>query len=416
MRSLTASQMDMGRRQLEIERELIAQGMDPRDAAAVAARSVMSAGNGAEVDNLEAAATPLSVEPLLGSPSGAGRMAPPQSARVYQDDPTMGLAGVLAGREAAQETRDAARAAMYGQRTKEYVDEYGMIGAPGAAPLTQEQYDAREERKLREAEARHTPYEEDARIARLAERAGIPVEQAAAMVQSGYNAYAKQTNSQPWTVAGVTNTTERPDFEQMAYAHRALRQAGDTQRQADLAERKQAVIRRRMAQSNPLEYMNRPDISDWNRMIVANQLLGPRGYRGATPLDVDQAREQALALQQSRMALGEGFQSRTPTQQAAADAIAEAKRREVTDPRLLAREAAGRGEFNHPDIADAAERIVSRDYSAVTAFGNTSGFMDDEVTAAAQKLTDETGVPLEQSLVIMRRIQQERMRNFHLSP
>jgi hypothetical protein len=414
MRTLTAAQTEMGRRQLEIERELIAQGMDPRDAAAVAARNVMPvSGNGADLDNLDGAAAPLSVESELGGP--AGRIAPPQSERVYRDDPTMGMEGMLAAREAAQALRDAERAATYNQRTKEYVDEYGMIGTPGAAPLNQDQRDAREALKLREAEARHTPYQEDARIARLAERAGMPVAQAAAMVQAGYNDYAKQMNAQPWTVAGVNNTTERPDFEQMAYAHRALRQAGDTQRQADLAERKQAVIRRRMAQTNPLEYMNRDDISDWNRMVAADQMLR-RGYRGATPLDVDQAREQALALQQSRMALGEGFQSRTPTQQAAADAMAEAKRREVTDPRLLAREAAGRGEFSHPDIADAAERIVSRDYSRVTAFGNTSGFMDDEVTAAAQKLTDETGVPLEQSLVIMRRIQQERMRNFHLSP
>jgi hypothetical protein len=49
--------------------------------------------------------------------------------------------------------------------------------------------------------------------------------------------------------------------------------------------------------------MNRDDISNWNRMVTANQLLGPRGYRGATPLDVDQAREQAKAAIQGRLAM-----------------------------------------------------------------------------------------------------------------
>jgi hypothetical protein len=447
----------MGRRQIEIERALLAQGMPPRQAAETAARQVMpprqereyesfppprtvadtsyegytdeelatiyrieaeremvgqpysqsrqtnvrqalrdrgvESGNGADLNNLESAAAPLDVEPMAGS-----------------------SASLLAARESEAAANWEARGPEYAARTKEYTDKYGMVGTPGAAPLTTEQQGARRNREMREREARHTPYEEDSRIRRLAERAGIPVAQAAAMVQAGYDEYAEAKNSEPWTVAGVDNTTERPDFEQMSYAHRGLRMAGDTRRQQDKADRQQAVIRRRMAQTNPLEYMNRDDISDWNRMVTANQLLGPRGYRGATPLDVDQAREQALALQESRRGLGQGFQQPTPTQQAAADAIAEAKRREVTDPRLLAREAAGRGEFNHPDIADAAERIVSRDYSAVTAFGNTSGFLDDEVAEAAQKLTDETGVPLEQSLVIMRRIQQERMRNFHLSP
>ena len=314
---LTARQREVGRRQLAMERDLIARGMDPLEAQEAAGRGIfmteqardglaaanapLDAGNGADLDSLDGAAAPLSVESELGGP--AGRIAPPQSERVYRDDPTMGMAGMLAAREAAQAMRDSERAAMYDQRTQAYVDEYGMIGTPGAAPLTQDQRDAREALKLREAEARHTPYQEDARIARLAERAGMPVEQAAAMVQAGYNDYAKQKNAQPWTVAGVNNTTERPDFAQMAYAHRALRQAGDTQRQAELAERQQAVVRRRMAQTNPLEYMNRDDISDWNRMIVANQLLGPRGYRGATPLDVDQAREQAKAAIQGRLAM-----------------------------------------------------------------------------------------------------------------
>ncbi len=329
MRTLTDRQMDTGRRQLEVERDLIAQGMDPRDAAVVAARNVMPAsGNGAELDNLEAAAAPLSVEPVLGSPSGAGRVAPPQSERVYRDDPTMGMAGMLAAREEAQAVRDAARAAMYDQRTQEYVDEYGMIGTPGAAPLNQDQRDAREAQKLREAEARHTPYQEDARIARMAARAGVPVPVAAEMVQGGYDDYAKQMNAQPWTVAGVNNTTERPDFPQMASAHRELRQMGDERRRQEQAAREQAVIRRRMAQTNPLEYMNRDDISDWNRMVTADQLLR-RGYRGATPLDVEGAHNAQLTQLGLRVAQGQGFQQPTEAQDRLADARASAAEREA---------------------------------------------------------------------------------------
>jgi hypothetical protein len=375
MRTLTDRQMDTGRRQLEIERDLIAQGMDPRDAAVVAARNVMPAsGNGAELDNLEAAAAPLSVEPVLGGPSGAGRVAPPQSERVYRDDPTMGMAGMLAAREEAQAVRDAARAAMYDQRTQEYVDEYGMIGTPGAAPLTQDQRDARRNRTLREAEARHTPYQEDARIARMAERAGVSVPVAAEMVQGGYDDYAKQMNAQPWTVAGVNNTTAPPDFPQMAYAHRELRQMGDERRRQEQAAREQAVIRRRMAQTNPLEYMNRDDISDWNRMVTADQLLR-RGYRGATPLDVDQAREQALALQESRRGLGQGFQQPTPAQQRAQNAQADAAEAQAADvtytsargivgqyaddrswTNFLSRVTSGGTDFHDPTVFTAAER------------------------------------------------------------
>lgn len=73
----------------------------------------------------------------------------------------------------------------------------------------------------------------------------------------------------------------------------SLRAQGDAVRAADKAARQEAVVRRRMAQTNPLEYMNRDDISDWNRMVAADAMLR-RGYSGATPLDVEARRlEQA---------------------------------------------------------------------------------------------------------------------------
>jgi hypothetical protein len=329
----------MGRRQIEIERALLAQGMPPRQAAETAARQVMSPSQEREyesfppprtvadtsyegytdeelatiyrieaeremvgqpysqsrqtnvrqalrdrgtagLDNLESAATPLEVEPMAGS-----------------------SASVLAAREAAKAAEDAKDAAFYDQRTAEYVNTYGQTWGANPAPLTVDQQANRRNRALRADEARHTPYQEDARIARLAKRAGISVEEAAAMVQEGYDEYAELKGGDAWQVAGVNNTAQPPQFDQFAYAHRGLRQAGDTRRNAEREARQQAVVRRRMAQTNPLEYMNRDDISDWNRMVTANQLLGPRGYRGATPLDVDQAREQAKAAIQGRLAM-----------------------------------------------------------------------------------------------------------------
>jgi hypothetical protein len=421
MREYTPRQKEMTRRQLELERQFRAQGMSPVDAESEAAITVLreyappaTAGNGADLDNLDGAAADLVVEDILGGP--LSRPSVPQSERVFKDDPTGGLAGVVAAREAAADANWAERGEYYDAKEQEQAELYGPYGDPSA--VNNQQQMNRDRVAQGEARVRHNPRQEEARIRRLADRAGIPYAEAEAMVQAGYDREAdrmKMPADSRWDVAAPGNPTALPEFSTFSEAHKDLRQLGSDRRAAEKAARQQAVQRTRQAQTNPLEYMNLNDIGDWNRMVAADRMLG-RGYRGATPLDVDEATQQALALQESRRAITEGLRPQTPAQTRAADAVAESKRREVTDPRILAREAVERGEFNHPDLIDRAEAIVSRDYSRVTAFGNTSGFLDDEVAEAAQKLTDETGLPLEQSLEIMRRIQQDRMKNFHLSP
>ena len=199
----------------------------------------IASGNGADLDNLEAAATPLEVEPRAG------------------------------------DGREAERAAFYDKKQADYVDTYGLIGVGDAPPPTAEQYGARRNLQMREREARHTPHQEDARLARLAKRAGIPVEDATAMTQAGYDDYAEQKNTPGWNVAGINNTTSAPDFQQMVYAHRMLKKQGDDRRNAELEARQQAVVRSRMARANPLEYMNRADVSDESRSLVADQMRPP---------------------------------------------------------------------------------------------------------------------------------------------
>ena len=329
---MTDDQMAMGRRQLELEQDLIAGGMDPSEAATVAAEEVMglparrraresldaaraaappvSYGNAATLDNLDGITSELVVEDVLGGLSP--RSAVPQSERVYRDDPTGGMAAQVAAREAAAQQSWERRGPEYAARTAEYESQYGPIGARDA-DVTPAQYQERGRRREAADVRRHSPYEEEARIRRMAERAGIPMAKAREMVQQGYDAAATDRGipaSASWQVSGV-NRTAPPDFDHFSDAYSGLRDAGTDRRMADKQSRQEALQRRRMAQTNPLEYMNRDDVSDWNKMVAADSMLR-RGYRGATPLDVDQATQQAIALQEQRRAIGEGFQPRTP--------------------------------------------------------------------------------------------------------
>ena len=428
-----AAQDALSRRQLELERQLIAQGMDPREAEMAAARGVMmgdnasravradravaeyedatgmSLGNGADLDNLDGAAADLVVEDILGGP--LSRPSVPQSERVFKDDPTGGLAGVVAAREAAADANWAERGEYYDAKEQEQAELYGPYGDPSAVNNQQKENRARVAQ--REARVRHNPRQEEARIRRLADRAGIPYAEAEAMVQAGYEREAdrmKMPEGSRWDVAAPGNPTALPEFSTFSEAHKDLRQLGSDQRAAEKAARQQAVQRTRQAQTNPLEYMNRNDIGDWNRMVAADRMLR-RGYRGATPLDVDEATQQALALQESRRAITEGLRPQTPAQTKAADALAEAKAREVTPPEILAREAVGRGDFQHPDVYKVANNMVNRMFSSVTFLGNTSNFTDEEVAEAAGLLAQDYNIPPDQASAIMRRIQAERARN-----
>jgi hypothetical protein len=473
--------MDMGRRQLEIEEALIAQGMAPAEAARVAAARVLSAGNGAEVDNLAAAATPLSVEPMVGvSPESlpadaygaasgravreANRSLPDAEAALAQEQ---GLA-----REIMRGLRESNRN-WPAEGDRQYAEEYGLGGfengagatdldyrrqiqdqqgyirtqqgmVPVGPQVTPERIEARRdfaewanETPGTERQAQYDPegyeqFREGVRddIGRAARsdlvRYGAGPDGNSSLTPGQQRNREQRALSEArvrdaqrgrfyedrlMMDAGVRVEPPGPDatpeeLERAAYRNRYAA------RQNELASRKQAVERRRMAQSNPLEYMNRNDIGDWNRMIVANQLLGPRGYRGATPLDVDQAAQQALALQQSRLGLGQGFQQSPPGQ---AELIQQ-KINEGKPVLIRAQEAVAAGRLNDPTILSYADDLVHANYSSRPGMLGVSTYLtDNEVPLAAQRLADDTGLKLPEAERIIRRIQQDRNRNSNAS-
>lgn len=340
--------------------------LTPREASldadmALAMGQVVTAGNGAEVDNLAAAGTPIAMEPEVGSRrpvrtrvpgpvDSLGRSAAGEpiydadEAAAYEErTPIAGLSDrqvedAMAERgspyRGGAELPSAQDRAMYARGMVPTVnprtgavgysvaDPVGAanafvdgvpLGAPGRlgsrpdlrqpvidtatgkpiqgthkyeksvvdGPLGDQEVYAPSDAFRRELQER----EDRMRIQRLAQRAGYTPDSAAVMATS----------------------KEPPNLD-------LLRAQGAARQEAAKAERRAAVVRRAQARYNPLEYMNRPDVDDWSKMVAADALLR-RGHQGATPLDVDQATQTALALREQRMALGAGFQPRTPEEQ-----------------------------------------------------------------------------------------------------
>lgn len=264
--------------QLAIRDALIRQGVDPARAEEEARRRVMSAaeemaavtyGNGADVDNLAAADTPFEMD------SGVGRPPVPQSERVFRDDNTGGMAAQVAAREAAANASWEERGRYYGPKTAAYEETYGPIGAAEVAP-------AQEQARLRRREAeevqRHSVFEEESRIARMAERAGIPISQATELVQQGYNQSAADRgipSPAAWQVSGQ-NRTVPPDFDHFSDSYAGLRKAVAEKRSADKTARKAEVSKRAMLAQNPMGYIGRDDITEEQRAIVTDRLQGRR--------------------------------------------------------------------------------------------------------------------------------------------
>lgn len=453
-----ARQADMD--QLSLERDLIAQGMDPVQAEREAAMAILrdkqaqaragmprtadgrpalgaqeaafdsdmamamgqdvSYGNGADVDNLAAASTPIEMD------AGLGRTPVPQSARVYRDDPTQGLAGVLAAREAEAARNWEERAGQYGNpdpAARGLVETYnpktgavgysvrypedtetalGGPGRPGRRPdLSAPVVDTATGQPIPGTHkyVRQVVQGPGGDVAVYAPSPEFQSELQERALRRQTQLLATRAGFDPMTAAAMATSDKPPNLDQ-------LRAQGDARRAADLAARQEAVVRRRMAQTNPLEYMNRDDISDWNRMVAADSMLR-RGYRGATPLDVEQAAETALALREQRLATGEGFQPRSPQEQE----LMQQKIDSQKPVAVRAQEHAARGRLNHPDVAQYADDIVHQHYSSRPGvLGTSSYFTDKEVTLAAERLSRDLGIPLEQALPIMKRIQEDRSR------
>lgn len=446
-----AEQDALSRRQLELERDLIASGMDPAEAETVAAEEVLglpaqrraresmgaaraaappvSYGNAATLDNLDGAATELVVEDILGG--ALSRPAVPQSERVFQDDPTMGMAGQVAAREKAAAENWAARGQYYGDpdpaargMVSTYNPATGDTGYSVAYPQPEDFPDGIPVGRPGVYGARP-----DLRRPVIDTATGQPIqgtskyEKSVAMGPDGpvevyapSNEFRRELGERedrmrtrrlatragydPMTAAEMATSGEPQDLDR-------LRAEGDAIRDMERDARRQALVRRRMAQTNPLEYMNRDDISDWNRMVAADGMLR-RGYRGATPLDVEQAAETAKALREQRLSFGEGFQPRSPQEQEMIQQKIDAQKPVA----VRAQEQAARGQLNHPDVLAYADDLVHQNYSSRPGvLGVSSRFTDNEVGLAAERLSQDLGIPVEQALPIVRRIQADRNRN-----
>lgn len=266
--------------QLAIRDALIRQGVDPARAEAEARSRVMAAaeemaavtyGNGADVDNLAAADTPFEMD------SGVGRPAVPQSERVFRDDNTGGMAAQVAAREAAANASWEERGRYYGPKEAALAETYGPAGAANA-DVTESQLNARLRRREAEEVQRHSGFEEERRIARMAERAGIPISQAKELVQQGYNQSAADRgipSPAAWQVSGQ-NRTVPPDFDHFSDSYAGLREAVAEKRSADKAARKAEVSKRAMLAQNPMGYIGRDDITEEQRAIVTDRLQGRR--------------------------------------------------------------------------------------------------------------------------------------------
>jgi hypothetical protein len=478
MSTLTARQMDIGRRQLEIEDALIAQGMAPGEAARVAAARVMQAGNGAELDNLEAAAAPLSVEPMVGvDPESlpADEYGAVSGRTVREANRPMGDAERALAQEQglAREITDGYRSGQRNWQAEgdyQYAQDQGLGGFEQGAGKTDLDY----RRRLQEQQgfirtpqgmipagpqitperveslrdftdwANETPgtarqavydpegYEQFREGVRddIRNRAqweemtfGAGPDRAVSPLQRQNRAARKLSEDRVRDAQrgdfykdrlmvdqGVVPPAPGPDatveeLERAAFRDRYAR------RQAELEGRQQSLIRTRQAQTNPLEYMNRSDISNWNRFAAAQSVLGGR-VRGATPNDVAAARNEQLTALGLRVAQGQGFQQSPPGQ----EELIRQKLNEGKPVQVRAQEAVASGRLNDPTILQYADDLVHSNYSSRPGMlGVSTYFTDNEVRLAAQRLAADTGLKLPEAEQVLRRIQEDRNRGANAS-
>lgn len=137
-----------------------------------------------------------------------------------------------------------------------------------------------------------------------------------------------------------------------------------------------------------------------------NLLYAAPGGRAAA--EVDAKNNEQLTALGLRVAQGQGFQQMDPVQREALE-----QRVDQGKPvQVRAQERVAAGNLNHPDVQAHAENIVATTYSSAPgALGISSDFTDNEVALAAQRLADDTGMDIENAQAMMRRLQAERRRN-----
>lgn len=178
-----------------------------------------------------------------------------------------------------------------------------------------------QQRYRRESEARVATSDGNWAIQRrrLARQAGVGAEKARELmgdVKPGADMKARQQARQ-----GLVDLAEDAQNKRLAAQDEATRGA---------------VIRRAQARGNPMEYLGRGDINDWQRMVAADSML--RGGAGPmTPLGVQATHnEQAI-----RMLERLGFGGLSPEMSPEAKAVADAKAREANPRAAGVRDIAG---------------------------------------------------------------------------
>lgn len=317
---------------------------------------------------------------------------------------------------------------------KRSIEENRRFGSPYLPPdkWTPEQASARVARKQSEVRQANMGYAHNQRIRSLADALGVSEDVAAAAYEAEM---AKIDDTTQMDVPPLGSTPPSPGQRRpgsyyspgqlresqdmltpagighvMQQAKRAIladasRNGAVDRRQAQKEYAREAVIRRAQAKQNPLEYLGREDINDWQRMAMAEQFL--RQPQSVTPLSVQAANNAQLTQLGLRVATGQGFQQPLPEQR-------ERLRQQIDSEKpvqIRAQEQAAAGRLNHTDVMQHANSIVDRLYSRATFMGNTSDFTDNEVDLATQKLADDLGVDYEAAKPIMQRIQEERRQN-----
>lgn len=431
MRGAYSEQADQD--QLALERALIRQGMHPREAERTAAKNTLnyrqararegtprdaegrpllsedeaafdaqmamamgqdvSYGNGAEVDNLEAAGTPIVMERELvpGSSEAVLAAREAEAARDWEErgkyygdpDPTArGMAPTY-----HPETGEVGYSVAYPMPNADGEIPTGAPGRPGQRPdLRRPVIDTATGQPIPgshkyDKQLRDGP---DGLVEVYAPSPEFKAELQEREARNRTRRLATRAGYDPVKAAEMATSDTPVNLDQ-------LRAMGDARRDAEKAERQQAVIRRAQARYNPMEYLNRDDVNEWQRMVAADSMLR-RGYRGATPLDVEGAHNKQLTELGLRVAQGQGFQQLTPEQRQLVEIkAAEAERGVPAEERAAKyRDAPA----VHPSEVDMVDSYVSDMYSGQSnwALGGTiTSFTAEEQQATVDWLVNEKG-------------------------
>lgn len=145
------------------------------------------------------------------------------------------------------------------------------------------------------------------------------------------------------------------DTRQKIYEARANPLARN-QMSDDEKARRAAVVRRAQARGNPLEYLGRDDINDWQQYVMSRALLGGQI---TDPNAVKATHNQQLTELGLRTAMGRGFQPITPETQALGQAQVAKAENELPIEDHATRER-DRNEGKLPANSSAGQRVLAK--------------------------------------------------------